>query len=111
MSDYEIVIGFEKKEGKKKIKIDKEKLDIDEGDRIKWKRTTKDDFPFTIFFPDQSPFRENEFKVEKGKDTGYLKLTYDPDQCGWRRFKYIITAFDGVNVLVLDPELIIPRNP
>jgi len=112
MINHELSIEIVQKKDKKTIKISNGRLEVDKGDTIKWKRKNlQDNFQFTIIFPDHSPFKKNEFKMETRGNTGAIKVIYDPDVCGWKKFKYSITASDGSEPLLLDPELIIPKNP
>jgi hypothetical protein len=94
----------------KKIKVNHEKLEVKKGDKVIWKKQPKDKFSYKIIFSEHSPFTENEFPFGSGGDSGEQTVVYDHLICGWKRFKYVIIASDGTDVLFSDPELIIPKN-
>jgi hypothetical protein len=97
--------------GRSGINVNKEKLELDKGDTVKWKRKdAQAQFSFKIIFPEHSPFGKSEFMMGEKGETEELTVIYAPETCGWRRFKYVILAYDKPNLHFLDPELIIPKN-
>jgi hypothetical protein len=109
MKDFELSLEIASK--KRGISVSDEKLELDKGDTLKWKRKDPHaSFSFKVIFPEHSPFAKSEFVMAGNGETDAPKVIYSPGTSGWKKFKYVIVAYNEPDLHYLDPELIIPKN-
>jgi len=119
-----VTIRVEGKKDKEVIVVEPPIVDVNHGDSIVWELHENEDSvkSFVVFFGYDSPIGEGRMKILSELHSGPenrispKKIYHDPAYAGGRHTKYYIAVYyqkdtDPVGkVLILDPEIIIPRR-
>jgi len=90
---------------RKRIKYDRESVDVGQGDTITWKMDTKDEMPFSIIVKSFiSPLEWGTAVSPKGKKSivGTVRADAEPGY-----YHYGTSVWDGTDLLADDPEIIV----